>query len=62
MGLNERIIWIVRNIFFRFPTVSIKPVDFFTGVVGIREKFGQMVNCAPEQVAFMPSVSYGMNS
>lgn len=42
--------------------ISIKPVDFFTGVVGIRDKFGSMVNCAPSQVAFMPSVSYGMNS
>ncbi|MCP4310472.1 MAG: aminotransferase class V-fold PLP-dependent enzyme [Bacteroidetes bacterium] len=42
--------------------ISIKPVDFFTGVVGIREKYGRMVNCAPAQVAFMPSVSYGMNS
>ncbi len=45
----------------RNPT-SIKPVDFFTGVVGVREKFGQMVHCAPLQVAVMPSVSYGMNS
>lgn len=42
--------------------VSIKPGDFFTGLVGVREKFGQMVSCAPAQVAFMPSVSYGMNS
>jgi len=42
--------------------VDINPVDFFTGVVGIREKFGRMVNCAPSQVAYMPSVSYGMNS
>ncbi len=42
--------------------ISIKPVDFFTGVVGVREKFGEMVHCASSQVAFMPSVSYGMNS
>lgn len=42
--------------------IDIKPVDFFSGVVGIREKFGRMVNCAPAQVAYMPSVSYGMNS
>jgi len=42
--------------------VAIKPVDFFTGVVGIREKFGRMVNCPSSQVAYMPSVSYGMNS
>lgn len=42
--------------------ISIKPTDFFTGLVGVREKFGRMVNCVPGQVAFMPSVSYGMNS
>ena len=42
--------------------ISIKPVDFFTGVVGVREKFGQMVNGEPQQVAVMPAVSYGMNS
>ncbi len=42
--------------------VSIKPTDFFTGVVGVREKFGRMVNCDPAQVAVQPSVSYGMNS
>jgi len=42
--------------------ISIKPTDFFTGIVGVREKFGEMVNCSPAQVAFMPSVSYGMNS
>ena len=45
----------------RNPT-AIKPVDFFTGVVGVREKFGRLVNCQPTQVAVMPSVSYGMNS
>jgi selenocysteine lyase/cysteine desulfurase len=45
----------------RNPT-SIKPTDFFTGVVGVREKYARMVNCAPEQVAVMPSVSYGMSS
>jgi selenocysteine lyase/cysteine desulfurase len=42
--------------------IAIKPTDFFTGIVGVREKFGEMVNCAPAQVAFNPSVSYGMNS
>jgi len=42
--------------------ISIKPVDFFTGVVGVREKFAQMVHGDPAQVAVMPAVSYGMNS
>ncbi len=45
----------------RNPT-SITPADFFTGVVGVREKFGRMVNADPAQVAVMPAVSYGMNS
>jgi len=45
----------------RNPT-SIKPTDFFTGVVGVREKYARMVSCRPEQVAVMPSVSYGMSS
>ena len=42
--------------------ISIKPVDFFTGAVGVREKFARMVQGDPSQVAVMPSVSYGMNS
>ena len=42
--------------------ISIKPTDFFTGVVGVREKYAQMVRCDSAQVAVMPSVSYGMNS
>ena len=42
--------------------VAVKPVDFFTGAVGVREKFARMVQCEPVQVAIMPSVSYGMNS
>jgi selenocysteine lyase/cysteine desulfurase len=42
--------------------ISIKPVDFFTGAVGVRQKFSRMVQCDPAQVAIMPSVSYGMNS
>ena len=42
--------------------VSIHPVDFFTEVDEVRIAFGEMVNCAPSQVAVMPSVSYGMNS
>ncbi len=42
--------------------ISIKPVDFFTGAVGVRQKFARMIQCDPAQVAIMPSVSYGMNS
>lgn len=42
--------------------ISIKPVDFFTDVKGVRQKFGAIVNCEPSQVAVMPAVSYGMNS
>ncbi len=42
--------------------VSVKPADFFTGAVSVRQKFARMVNCDPVQVAIMPAVSYGMNS
>lgn len=42
--------------------LSIKPVDFFSGAVSVRQKFAEMVECDPIQVAIMPSVSYGMNS
>ena len=42
--------------------VLVKPVDFFTEVVGVRQKFATMVNAPAEQVAVMPAVSYGMNS
>lgn len=42
--------------------VSITPLDFFTGAVGVRQKFARMVRAEPEQIAIMPSVSYGMNS
>ena len=42
--------------------ISIKPVDFFTEAVNVRNKFAQMVMCTPDQVAIMPSVSYGMSS
>jgi selenocysteine lyase/cysteine desulfurase len=41
---------------------SIKPVDFFTGAVRVRQRFAALVGCDPLQVAIMPSVSYGMNS
>lgn len=42
--------------------VSIRPHDFFTGAVGVRQKYAGMVGAEPEQIALMPSVSYGMNS
>ena len=42
--------------------VSIKPSDFFTGAISVRQKFAEMVQCEPSQVAIMPAVSYGMNS
>jgi selenocysteine lyase/cysteine desulfurase len=42
--------------------VDIQPIDFFTGAVGVRQKFAKIVHCEPAQVAIMPSVSYGMNS
>jgi len=42
--------------------LAIKPVDFFTGAVSVRQKFARMVGGTPQQIALMPSVSYGMSS
>lgn len=37
----------------------LKPEDFFFGVESVKSLFGKMVNCSPEQVALVPSTSYG---
>lgn len=42
--------------------LSIKPADFFTGAVSVRQKFARIVGSTPQQIALMPSVSYGMSS
>ncbi|TAE62020.1 MAG: aminotransferase class V-fold PLP-dependent enzyme [Bacteroidetes bacterium] len=41
---------------------SIQPKDFFEGAEHLRASFGKLVNCSPQQVAIIPSVSYGMAS
>jgi selenocysteine lyase/cysteine desulfurase len=38
---------------------QLKPEDFFSGVESVKSIFGKMVNCSPEQVALVPSTSYG---
>ena len=39
---------------------QIKTEDFFTPVSDLRTAFGKLINCSPDQVAPIPSVSYGM--
>jgi len=36
--------------------------DFFSLQVGVKEKFSQLINGKPSQVAIIPSVSYGLKS
>ncbi len=36
--------------------------DFFNGPVGLKDSFGKLVNANPQQIALIPSVSYGMAS
>jgi selenocysteine lyase/cysteine desulfurase len=39
---------------------KISSADFFKEIGDIQHKFGQLVNCSPEQVALIPSASYGL--
>ena len=39
---------------------QIKAEDFFTPVSDLRTAFGRLVNCSPDQVVPIPSVSYGI--
>src|SRR5262245_66258373 len=39
---------------------TIAPADFFTASEAVRARFAQLVNAAPDDVAFAPAVSYGM--
>lgn len=36
--------------------------DFFDGVMEVRKSFGQLVNCGADEVAIVPSTSYGFTS
>jgi selenocysteine lyase/cysteine desulfurase len=45
----------------RNPT-RIFPADFFSEAEILRENFGKLVNCPAEQVAIIPSASYGLTS
>lgn len=40
--------------------IQVSPQDFFTGADKLRENFGKLVNCPAQQVAIIPSASYGM--
>ncbi|MBL0084580.1 MAG: hypothetical protein IPP37_20045 [Saprospiraceae bacterium] len=39
---------------------KITPSHFFEGASIVRNKFGQLINGAPERVAIIPSASYGL--
>jgi len=41
---------------------NIRQEDFFTEVETVRAKFGRLVNGDPQQVAIIPSASYGLQS
>ncbi len=41
---------------------SIKPDDFFNEAEEIRLKLGSLINAAPQQIAIIPSSSYGLKS
>jgi selenocysteine lyase/cysteine desulfurase len=41
---------------------TIPPKDFFTEAEAVKIKFGKLVNGAPEQVAIIPSASYGLSN
>lgn len=42
---------------------AIKPTDFFTGQVLLKEAFSTLINApSPEQIAIIPSVSYGIST
>ncbi len=45
----------------RNPT-QITPTDFFSVAETLRGNFGKLVNCSGEQVAIIPSASYGLTS
>ncbi|HMI67836.1 MAG TPA: hypothetical protein VK517_17460, partial [Cyclobacteriaceae bacterium] len=40
----------------------IKPVDFFSGAGEVRLKFSKLINCQAQQVAIIPSASYGLKT
>jgi selenocysteine lyase/cysteine desulfurase len=42
--------------------IQISPQDFFAGAEMLRENFGSLVNCAAQQVAIIPSASYGLST
>ena len=49
---------LVRN---RNPS-TFTPQDFFSNTAKTRDLFARLVNCAPEEVALIPSASYGLAS
>ena len=42
--------------------INIKTSDFFTDVIYVRELFAKIINASSEQIALVPSVSYGLST
>ena len=40
----------------------IRPIDFFSGAVDVRLKFSKLINCRAQEVAIIPSASYGLKT
>jgi selenocysteine lyase/cysteine desulfurase len=40
----------------------IKPEDYFNGAEEIRKNLGKLINAAPQQIAIIPSASYGLKA
>ena len=41
---------------------EIQPDDFFAAAEGVKEKFGNLINAPAQQIAIIPSASYGLKS
>jgi selenocysteine lyase/cysteine desulfurase len=52
----------IKGIFRKRNPASIKSEDFFNEAEEIRLKLGSIINAAPQQIAIIPSASYGLKS
>ena len=52
----------IKGIFRKRNPASIKSEDFFNEAEEIRLKLGSIINAAPQQIAIIPSSSYGLKS
>ena len=52
----------IKGMFRKRNPTSIKSEDFFNEAEEIRLKLGNLINAAPQQIAIIPSASYGLKS